>query len=399
MKTALCVVVSIVSLIGIAKADCTVSATPDEMHFVCEYLKRENIPLPHDCLGWDSPATVGVLPTDDGCVPPPTDQRPPAAAFGFYFTSYNKNDMANGANSGRLDAYRSQIPTATHAIAAVHVRVPGGTTSNTVVRSDISEDPRHLGPWFAAARQRGLRTGLIVILFSDDSWGWGGDWKPSSPAAALASYYQAVRPYLQAAQAAGAEFVILCDEWSNLYINRNAVPAFQALFSSARRDFSGKLTLNVNKMEETAILPEIVAQTDVVGITAYVPLSRSPNPSTAEMVESLHAPREGAPRGYTALLSDMADKWGKKLLLTTGYKSTNGAAINPADQPDAGVDYDIQARAWQAFIEGTRGGVGEKLYGILGWRLWPGTEDDDGPTGFTVINKPAAKVIADNWKN
>ena len=176
------------------------------------------------------------------------------------------------------------------------------------------------------------------------------------------------------------------------------MPAFQTLFSAARRDFKGKLTLNINKMEEEAILPEIVAQTDVVGITAYVPLSRSPNPSTAEMVANLNAPRDGAPRGYTALLSDMSDKWGKKLLLTTGYKSTKGAAIDPADQADAGVDYGIQARAWQAFIEGTRGEVGDKLYGILGWRLWPSDEDDDGKTGFSVINKPSAKVIAEEWK-
>ncbi|CAB4192717.1 hypothetical protein UFOVP1244_71 [uncultured Caudovirales phage] len=399
MRAALVIASSISLYSFVASADCTVSATPDEMHFVCGYLKQNNIPLPDDCIGWDNPMTVGVLPTGEGCVPPPPDQKPPAAAFGFYFTSYGKNDMANGANGARLDAYHAQIPTATHAVAAVHVRVPGGPTSNAVARDGISEDPGHLGPWFAAARQRGLKTGLIVILFSDDGWGWGGDWKPSSPSAALASYYQAAQPYVQAAQSAGAEFVILCDEWSNLYINKNAVPAFQTLFSAARRDFSGRLTLNINKMEETAILPEIVALTDVVGITAYVPLSRAPNPSTAEMVATLNAPRDGAPQGYTALLADMAEKWGKQLLLTTGYKSTNGAAIDPADQPDAGVDYGIQARAWQAFIEATRGGVGDRLYGILGWRLWPSVEDDDGATGFSVINKPAAKVISDEWKS
>jgi hypothetical protein len=166
--------------------------------------------------------------------------EPEAARFlpvrGFYMPSYDVNGLVGGATEKQLNALRAQVPSASHAVLAVHVRVPGGTRSNTVVRDTVSENPGHLVPWFDLAKKKGLRTGLLVILFSDGDWNWGGYWKPSNPTAALASYYSAIRPYVQAAQAAKVDFVILCDEWSTLYYSypdSAVVPAFRALVNKS----------------------------------------------------------------------------------------------------------------------------------------------------------------------
>ena len=100
--------------------------------------------------------------------------------------------------------------------------------------------------------------------------------KPTNPAAALASYYTAIRPYVQTAQAAKVDFVILCDEWSELYYSypdSAVVPAFRTLVNKARADYTGKIGPNVTRLEETSVKTGIVALVDFVGISAFVPLS------------------------------------------------------------------------------------------------------------------------------
>lgn len=337
---------------------------------------------------------------------------------GFYFTSYGQNDLANKQNANRLDTYRKQLPNATHAIAAVHVRVPGGTKSNKVVRDEISENPDHLSKWFDIAKKNGLKVGMIIILFTND-WDWGGEWDPSNTKEALSSYYNAIQPYLKSAETAKTDFVIIADEWSTLFMKKSGVDAFKSLVSNARKDYNaGWIGINVNKLEEATLLPEIASSLDVIGITAYVPLSDKDKPSYDEMFNNLVKPsavkdvrnavKEGLTTvlkrkdepGYMEYLQAMSAKWGKPILLTTGYKSTKGAAKDPADQPETSVDETVQSDAWRAFIDAAldpKHGAGSTLYGILGWRTWPAAADDDGKTGFNVINKPAAGVIDKAW--
>ena len=221
------------------------------------------------------------------------DRPAPPPVRGFYMPSYDVNALIDESNEAQLDAFRAQVASASHAVLAVHVRVPSGIRSNTVTRDGISEDPSHLVPWFDLAKKKGLRVGLIAILFSDGDWGWGGYWQPTNPAAALASYYSAIQPYLQAAQTAGADFVILCDEWSALFSSSAAVPAFRTLLKSARADCNGKIGINVNKLEEADLLPGIAALPDFIGVTADVPLSDANAPSYQEMYENLTGPSSG----------------------------------------------------------------------------------------------------------
>jgi hypothetical protein len=74
-------------------------------------------------------------------------------------------------------------------------------------------------------------------------------------------------------------------------------------------------------------------------------------------------------RGYMTYLRHLARIWNKPIMLTTGYKSTLGAAKDPADQPETTVDRAIQASTWRAFIDVTldeQYGVGKALYPKFG---------------------------------
>ena len=325
------------------------------------------------------------------------------------------NALVHELNKAQLDTLRAQVASVSHAVLVVHVRVPGGIRSNMVARDGISEDPGHLVPWFDLAKKKRFRVGLIAILFSDDDWGWGGYWQPADPAAALASYHSAIQPYLQAAQTAGVDFVILCDEWSALFSSPAAVPAFRTLLELARADYGGKIGINVNKLEEADLLPSIAALPDFIGVTAYVPLCDVNAPSYQEMYENLTGAswvesvrslvsekaiewRRPEVRGYMGYLRHLAGVWNKPVVLTTGYKLTVGAAKDPSDQTETAVDDAIQASAWRAFLDAAldaRNGVGSALYGMLVWR-WPPVADAE-TTGFNVQNKPAAAVIAEGW--
>jgi hypothetical protein len=330
----------------------------------------------------------------------------------FIFTSYGQNDFANPGNADQLDAL---IGNTTHVTLALHLRVPT-STSNEPARGPISETPSNIGPYVDLCRTRGLRVGLIIILFIDE-WDWAGNWHPSSPATALSNYYTAIQPWVVAAQAAGIDWICLADEWSELYYSYptgTIVPAFTSLFNAARADYGGPLTININWGEEPACNPGIVALTDFAMISAYVPLTNSATPTYAEMKANLLGPsavpavrnqvdeyaaiwQDQSVTGYMSYLRHMAEiEWSRDLLLHTGYKSTVGGAIAPGDDiEETTVDTVTQDRAWRAFIDAAHEGIGPRLRGISGWRWWPTATSD--PMGYTPQGKPAAASIMELW--
>ena len=168
--------------------------------------------------------------------------------------SYGANDLAHASNDDELDALVAQIPNTTHVCATVHV-FGNGDTGNVVSRHETqSETPANLAAWFALARARGLRTALAIIFHTTPEYGWGGGWDPTDKAAALASYLTAVQPYLEQAQVAGCDFVILCDELSLLFRTAGAMSAFATLFAGARTFYKGPLGIDVNVQEEDDVL-------------------------------------------------------------------------------------------------------------------------------------------------
>lgn len=318
----------------------------------------------------------------------------------FYMVSFGNNETVGAPALARLDALPSGT---THAILTCHLRTPSAT-SNSVSRGPISEDPANLPDWFAAVRARGKEPALAIILHIND-FEWAGNWTPTNPATALANYYTAVQPWVQEAEAAGLPFVILCDEWENLFINQNAVTAFQTLFTAARTDYKGQIALNVSHLTEGDILLSITALTDFMGVNAYVPITTINRPTVDAMVDNLVGPSTvpsvQAVIGSTPYMTHVMNRskaWGKPFILTVGYKSTVGAGIEPSEQPETTVDQTIQRDCWRAFKEAA---AQVPDIGLACWLWWCGTIDDDNGTGFTPQGKLTASEMwaTDMFKN
>lgn len=325
----------------------------------------------------------GDLPSFTGITP----QEPIQA---FYMTSFGANETVGQPALSRLDA----LPLGTtHAIITLHLQTPSAT-SNTVARTTISENPANLAAWFAAVRARGIEPAMAIIL-SITPFDWAGMWNPSTPATALANYYTAVRPWVQAAQTGGLPFVILCDEWATLFTKSAAVTAFQTLFNSARADYGGQLSINMSHLSEQDTLPGIVSLTDFVGVNAYLPIATTDSPSVDTMVSNFIGPSQVpavqaviGSTPYMTYIKNLLSTWNKQCIFTTGYKSTVGAGRDPSEQPETTVDELIQRDCWRAFK--IAASTVPNL-GLACWRWWPGTAYDDARTGFT----PQGKILAD----
>jgi hypothetical protein len=331
----------------------------------------------------------------------------------FYMPSYGANDLAHASNDDELDVYVAQLPNATHACATVHV-FGNGDTGNVVSRHETqSENPANLPAWFELARARGLRTALAFIFHTTPEYGWAGGWDPTDKAAAFASYLGAVQPYLEAAQAANCDFVILCDEWSLMFRTSAAMAAFATLFAGARAIYKGPLGIDVNVQEEDDVLSGLYTLCDFISVNAYLKLHATNSPSVQQMAKNLLTIHDDATIGsflagkasgysvadntfgYLDYLRLMAGRWQRPILLVAGYKSTTGAAIAPATQAETDPDNAIQANAYRAFIESAMTSLGSTILGFNFWRWHPKTTTDT--TGFSPKGKTAAAVIARTW--
>ncbi len=340
--------------------------------------------------------------------------QPSTLIRSFYMPSYGANDLNHASNDDELDAYVAQLPNATHACATVHV-FGNGDTGNVVSRHETqSENPDNLAAWFALARARGLRTALAFVFHTTPEYGWAGGWNPSDPAAAFASYLTAVQPYLEAAQASGCDFVILCDEWSLMFRSAGAMSAFATLFAGARTFYRGPLGIDVNVQEEDDVLAGLYTLCDFISVNAYLKLHATNSPTVAQMAKNLIALHDDASiagfvagkastygvadntLGYLHYLRLMAGKWRRPIILVVGYKSTTGAAISPPGQTETDPDEAIQSAAYRAFIEAAMTSLGGTILGFNFWRWWPKTTADT--TGFSPKGKAAAAVIARSWQ-
>lgn len=125
---------------------------------------------------------------------------------------------------------------------------------------------------------------------------------------------------------------------------------------------------------------------DVVGLTGYFELTRSLDPSRAELVQAWLPIRRA--------LGAWSAEIGRPLVISEiGYPSLDGASAWPWDETrKAPVDLEEQRIAYEAFVRAWDGV--SFLRGAYWWNWfgWGGPKD----TGYTPRGKPAARVI-ERW--
>jgi hypothetical protein len=173
---------------------------------------------------------------------------------------------------------------------------------------------------------------------------------------------------------------------------------WKQLAIEVRTVFSGKLTYAANwyqEVDDVSFWDEL----DFIGIQAYYPLCKEPNPSVQRLMKGW--------KPHVAQIEKLSKRYGKPILFTEiGYKSTPDAAIEPWEWIDKidpkykVLSHETQANCYEAFFRTFW--HKEWFAGAHFWQWRTGGEhsnpDSRDQFDFTPRDKPAEKTLSKWFK-
>lgn len=263
-----------------------------------------------------------------------------------------------------------------------------GARGSEVRWSAEGVDRRTLRAVMRRARGCGLRVVLAPLL--EVRGGEPGVWRarirPADEDAWWRSYGANVLELAGLASDEGAHGLVVSHELTSLSRSRDAW-RWRALCRRVRGRWRGPLAAVVNHDALDARLP--FEAFDVVGVSAYFPLTHRLDPDAAELARGW--------RRASARLEAFHRRVRRPLVLfEVGYPSLDGAASAPWDHTiGAPVDLEEQAMAYRAAVDAL-----ERMRFVEGALFWswggPGGRWD---RGFTVRGKPAERELRRYFAN
>lgn len=265
-----------------------------------------------------------------------------------------------------------------HQVPDLPVMESTGTENNAAVRAAVRE--AHARGW--------------SVLLKPQIWVGKGSWPGDIDLADDLEWGRWFRRYeewiLNYALLAAEEGVAgLCMGTELRYATLKHPDRWRALIGRVRKVYSGYLTYAANWGEEFEQLAFGDAL-DALGLNAYYPLTKTPEPTDAELLA-------GATR-WVKLAETKARQVGKPWLLTeVGFRSVDRCWLNPHAGPeDRPLNLDDQARSYLALT--TALGEAKQLRGVYVWK-WPSflgrrSGRNGEATGFTPGGKPAAAILS-----
>jgi hypothetical protein len=201
-----------------------------------------------------------------------------------------------------------------------------------------------------AARAQRLRPVVAVVLQCPGCPNpWRGALQPRDVRGFFASYRAAVSRYGALARAGGASLFVIGSEMNSL---QRYADEWRRVAAAARAAFRGPVTYVANWDAVAGV--GFWDALDVVGVSAYFPLSDEPRPWLAELMAAWHGSRmrNFAGRDWFGELAALAARTGKPVLFgEAGYRSAtytarwpfDGATMRPADPVS-------QANAYRALL-------------------------------------------------
>jgi hypothetical protein len=246
--------------------------------------------------------------------------------------------------------------------------------------------------------QRATADGMKVVLMpkvycKGCQYGWRGDLQPTDPHAFMQSYTQMVLHYAQLGQQYGVWLLFLGSEMNHL---QQYSDDWRALAASVRGTYHGLITYQPNWDSSAGV--SFWDALDLVTVSAYYPLTATPQPSVAQLKSAWHSSSVQGWKGknWFADLQGLANSTGKRVLIgEVGYRSTTTAAEYPWDEWDqATVDQATQANAYQALLETFSSQPW--WMGVIWWQ-WRGTDQDAGGPDMTPRGKQAEQLLTKWW--
>ena len=194
-------------------------------------------------------------------------------------------------------------------------------------------------------------------------------------------YGQYLLEYAAQARDAGADMLCVGRELDRTVVLRE--DDWRRLILRVREVYPGPLVYSANF--DTFHQVGFWDALDYVGVSAYFPLSRRPEPGVAEL--------EAAWGPILSSLEDVSRRFDRPVLLTElGYPAAAGAAAEPWRETGPPADPWTQARCYEAALRAVAGR--SRIEGAFWW-LWEGTAQPAfRDASFSIQGKPAAFVAA-----
>lgn len=217
---------------------------------------------------------------------------------------------------------------------------------------------------------------------------WRGALSPSDPAAFFASYRDAAGHYADLARRGGAVLFVPASEMSSL---QRFTADWRRVLVESRSRFGGPVAYAANWDAIDGV--GFWDAADLVGVSAYFPLSDAEHPRYDELVAAWHSSRmrNFAGRDWFGELKALAHRTGKPVLFAeAGYRSATYAARWPADGSGGrAADATAQADAYRALLATFSG---EPWWAGVIWWEWT-IPPAPGDTSFTPRDKEAEAVL------
>jgi hypothetical protein len=334
-----------------------------------------------------------------GCTqkPAPPDAAPPAnlATEGLATPSPRDTQFRRGVSLGLFVSnpdpeYRRVL----YAQMLDEIAATGATDLQLVIRwaqqdihsHDLTRDPDRTAPdallgWVMdAARQRKLRVFLMPIVHLNvrAKGHWRGTLEPTDLHAWWRAYTAFIEHYARLAQRHQAALFAVGSELVSQERHRDR---WLALILRVRKIFPGPLTYSANwdHFEPVHFWPAL----DVIGVTAYQPLSATNDPDQATLQTGW--------RTFRQRLRRLQRREGKPYLLTeVGYPANADGARRPWDyRPRGAATPDLQTRCFRALFAEWHDDP--HLAGLYVWN-WFGTGGPSDP-GYSPRERGAEAVL------
>lgn len=239
-----------------------------------------------------------------------------------------------------------------------------------------------------------------TVMLKPHLWVRGGAWqaelRPAADAGGWVAWFGSYEAFIFAqadlATAIKSDWFVIGNELGSA--TAAAPDRWAALIAGVRKRYAGRITYAANwdEAERITFWPLL----DAIGVNFYAPLSTKPAPTDAEL-------RAGA-TVWLSRYEKLAAATGRPLLLTeVGFRNREGTAATPHTWPEHAPERRTpagdaeQAAAYRAIFDTF--GLAPSVKALYWWKAFsdPST-DEEGPTGFSPIGKPAERVLTERCR-
>jgi len=300
--------------------------------------------------------------------------------------------LSEGANTVQIAPFLTQATSTSSDVI----------TSSAPITTAFLTPPSNaeLQPVVSAFTAAGLNVELKVSLQPMDN-SWSGAIAPTNVAQWFSEYTAAVVNYAEFAQENGISKLLIANELQSMTTNPEYTSYWNNLIDAVRAVYSGEIGINATAPYEATHLTFGTAL-DFIGVSLYPTLTKDIEPSLSELSGDWIDDANG--NNWISILNQIHTQYGKPVEVSeTAFESRLGAASQANYTIDSGsVDNLAQVNEYQSFFDV----FSELPSWFLGVSFWQSVESspqslmtlndpyDQGPTGPTVVGKPAESVVA-----